>query len=846
MPVSNANNLASLLRPAATLAKIATSSASGSTLNRFVHSSNTWSRSASSSSSPPSGAVDYLRDGERDYYHEDPEFLLSRDLSSILCDSDVVHPPQSQMTSGYSTSVNVYEAPWLSNISNSNVHMHKKQVSRERRRKFSKVGQDTSVDRLIALCADKHGADATVEVFTKLGRETGLIEYNTLIRSCIEKARMIDNEEESLKQLSNAYKFLRSMRDQGFQLCEDSYGQVLMYLTEVGMVPEFHFYCELIRDGNDDSIPNIAYYEMLLWIKTNNHDTLEEICYNLALYDGEDKHTFQETYLLAMCDGDYSKELFMQLVKTLDITKVTSMKSLTKIFKALGKLMLQNIAEKFFLDLKSTDIEGENILSFIFEYSTNVPNLAVEDVVRNFKVLHEDIDVTPTSVQYSRLIKLSCESCKVHTALDLVDQMHKQGLTLPMEAFHSILDACEESCEYNLVRRMHSIISCHDLKPNCETFRKMIILSVKMKDFAGAYNLISDLEKFKLTPTPGMYNAIMVGYFHEKNIHGGLMVLKQMEDAGVKPDSLTFSCLISHCNCEDDIIKCFKEMQFSGLPATTHVYMALINAYVSCGQFEKAKQVIFEKGIPIKNLNEVKSVLVSALAVHGHVSDALEMYEKIKQDKCNLEPRAVFSLIDHLQSDGELSRLIQLLDGLNDQDQWVRACFKVVAYCVRHEDLSSAIELLRKLKDVFSDDEMTLEFLFDEVFFRFVEKEPTTLHFGWNLLQAIKKDFGLRPSRKCLDFLLRACVSARDPLTCSKIWREYREAGIVYNSLSYLRMYQAVLALGSRKSAAKLLREIPKEDPHIRAVIHACQAAYGDSTTVGDKKNKKHVKSKHE
>ncbi|XP_019166600.1 PREDICTED: acyl-coenzyme A oxidase 3, peroxisomal-like [Ipomoea nil] len=57
------------------------------------------------------------------------------------------------------------------------------------------------------------------------------------------------------------------------------------------------------------------------------------------------------------------KEQFLQLLNTLDITKVTSMKSLTCIFKSLGKLMLENIAEKCFLDLKTNVyVSGENSL----------------------------------------------------------------------------------------------------------------------------------------------------------------------------------------------------------------------------------------------------------------------------------------------------------------------------------------------------------------------------------------------------------------------------------------------------------------------------------------------------
>lgn len=54
---------------------------------------------------------------------------------------------------------------------------------------------------------------------------------------------------------------------------------------------------------------------------------------------------------------------------------------------------------------------------------------------------------------------------------------------------------------------------------------------------------------------------------------------------------------------------------------------------------------MFDKGVPVKNLNEIKSVLVSALASHGEMPDALKIYEELRQTEYNLEPRAIISLI---------------------------------------------------------------------------------------------------------------------------------------------------------------------------------------------------------
>lgn len=45
---------------------------------------------------------------------------------------------------------------------------------------------------------------------------------------------------------------------------------------------------------------------------------------------------------------------------------------------------------------------------------------------------------------------------KVHVAIDIVDEMSKAGLTSSTDALNSILIACEENYEFNLVCRFDS------------------------------------------------------------------------------------------------------------------------------------------------------------------------------------------------------------------------------------------------------------------------------------------------------------------------------------------------------------------------------------------------------
>ncbi|KAH6835532.1 hypothetical protein C2S53_015625, partial [Perilla frutescens var. hirtella] len=731
---------------------------------------------------------------------------------------------------------NVLVLPWLERLSNHSISLLRKEVSQDRKQKWVFKNTLTSrYKRLVKMCATKLGSDTAVELFGRLGRENGLKEFNSLIKICIEKARETTDEDESLQQIYMAYQILKLVRESGFQLEEETYGQFLMYLIDFGMSEEFFFFHELIREENPDSLPHLTYYEMLLRIRVGNEEEIQELCLSVAT-ENDERFYRQEGLLLALYESE-RKEEFLMLLETLDIAKVTSVAVLECIFRGLGKFLMEPFAERFLLVLKGSDIRAEDISNLILEYAISIPNLPVEGIVKKFRALHTDFEVLATSAQYEKLIRYSCESFKVHDALNVVDEAFESGIALSLETFHSVLEACDRSCEFNLAHQIYSRISHHNLEPNNETLRRMVLLCVKMKDFEGAYELIDDWKK-NSKPTTSMYNVILAGYFREKNVQSAQNVLKQMEDAGVKPDAMTYSYLIANSQREKDITKYYDDMSRLGITPTKQVFMALINAYASFGNFENAKEVILNKKIPVKYLKEIKSVLIGALASNGQASDALEMYEEMKEAKCDLDPKAIKNLIEHFQSEGQLNKSLELLEELNDSPHWVDACFRVISHCVLHKNLRSTVNLLKQLKDKFIDAEVALEVLFDEVFCLYAEQEPTDMQFGLDLLEAIKEEVGLRPSRKSLDFLLSACTNAKDAESSFLIWKEYNRAGLPYNVLSFVRMYQALLASGDKKSAAKLLNKIPKDDAHVCCVIKACQQTYVKAEPAKSKKKK--------
>ncbi|KAK4795353.1 hypothetical protein SAY86_013347 [Trapa natans] len=765
---------------------------------------------------------------------------LSSDISSVL--SDTSPGPNIETEKLLET---VLDIPWLSNT-NPLLSSRQKEVSRVRKQKWVfKCTQDRRFQQLIKTCTEKIGAEAAMTVFQKLGRETGIKEYNALINVCIQKAKDADDDDIALQEVYNAYHLLGIMKEQGLELDEPTYGPLLRYLVDAGMENGFHHVTELVNGNSENSILKFSYYEMLLYVNINDEKKLRQLCDKAMATDEKEKHDVIGNYLMALCESGNLREEILLLLDVLDITRISSRRLVIEIFKWLGRQQKDSIAQKFLLAINDYG-EVEDLSEFIFSYVANLPNLLVEDVILKYKSLHEKLKVVHSSASYEKLISHCCNLREVYTVLDLADEMVDIGLVLDLEVLHAILHAIEEAREYILVSRIRSLICRQNLIPNAETFRRLINLVIRMKDFNAAYDMLDDMEKQNVKPTATIYNIIMAGYFREKNFYRAKMVLKQMEAANVKPDSQTFSYLISNSDSEGEIIKYYEEMKQTGLQLTKQIYVSLISAYATCGQIEKAKQVMNEKRIPIKNLNEIKSALVSVLASNGQISDALGVYDEIKNNKSSLEPKAVLCIIDNLQrEDGQLDRMLEVLKELEeaDSDIWTDGCCRVLLYCVRFNHISVAVDLLKQLEDVTRDNEMGMEIVIDEVYSVVAEGDPAILQGGLDLFHAIKKDLGISPSRKVYDFLLTACVYTKSLENSLKIWKEYQDAGLPYNVVSFLRMYQALVACGDYMTAKVFRKKIPKDDPHVRYILEEYDRIYAGSTSQGEKKNKNKKKN---
>lgn len=193
---------------------------------------------------------------------------------------------------------NILDIPWFSNAPTTCTNQWRKELSRSRKEKFIfKNTESRRFTKLMTMCANKLGTETTLEFFSKLGRETGVKEYDALIKVCIDKARCSSNEEDSLVQIHKAYQLFLSMKDRGIQIEEESYSPFLIYLIDMKMVQEFQMFSKFFKDENPRSNSRIGYYEMLLWLRVGNEAKIQELCRSVVVASDEVNYGLAGSFL---------------------------------------------------------------------------------------------------------------------------------------------------------------------------------------------------------------------------------------------------------------------------------------------------------------------------------------------------------------------------------------------------------------------------------------------------------------------------------------------------------------------------------------------------------------------
>jgi hypothetical protein len=227
---------------------------------------------------------------------ENPSGGFTKEILSILNGPDDAEelrgaqaPPEESEDAEESVVNRILDTEWFAAPPPSNpLAAWRKEVAREKKKRYIfKNTESRRFTRLMQKCADKLGAEPALEFFGKLGRDTGAKEFNALIRICLGKAKECMDIDSAVEHIYRAYRLFELMRERGYQIVEDCYGPFLLYLVDVGMSEEFDMFSVFFKDANPRSSSRIAYYEMLLWIRAQDEEKIQELCRSVEDFNEE-------------------------------------------------------------------------------------------------------------------------------------------------------------------------------------------------------------------------------------------------------------------------------------------------------------------------------------------------------------------------------------------------------------------------------------------------------------------------------------------------------------------------------------------------------------------------------
>ncbi|KAH9293985.1 hypothetical protein KI387_040812, partial [Taxus chinensis] len=162
-------------------------------------------------------------------------------------------------------------------------------------------------------------------------------------------------------------------------------------------------------------------------------------------------------------------------------------------------------------------------------------------------------------------------------------------------------------------------------------------------DFAGRYvhkmwNLTEVMQGCSKKCLNEMWShglQLIGGYAQNGLVEKSLESFKEMQLAGIKPDSSTFASILPACVKLGDLeqgIEIHQKIIESGFFVGYVVVNALIDMYAKCGSIQKARK-LFDK---MHHPNVVSwNAMIAGYAMHGYSKDALKLFELMKHSGTN-------------------------------------------------------------------------------------------------------------------------------------------------------------------------------------------------------------------
>ncbi|XP_059069450.1 pentatricopeptide repeat-containing protein At2g39620-like [Cryptomeria japonica] len=213
-----------------------------------------------------------------------------------------------------------------------------------------------------------------------------------------------------------------------------------------------------------------------------------------------------------------------------------------------------------------------------------------------------------------------------HETVTLFHHMQQTGFQPDKFTFASVLPACAKMGALEQGMDIHQSIKDRGILSD------VIVVSALVDMYTKCGRIDKARELFDKMPQRDVFSwtAMISGYAQNGFVDKALETFKQMQLAGVKPNSTTFASILPACakmRAFEQGIDIHQSIKEGGFLSDVRVATALINMYAKCGDMDKARE-LFDK---IRQRDVISwNAMIAGYAQGGFVDKALETFKQMQ------------------------------------------------------------------------------------------------------------------------------------------------------------------------------------------------------------------------
>ncbi|XP_044467514.1 pentatricopeptide repeat-containing protein At2g33680-like [Mangifera indica] len=215
-------------------------------------------------------------------------------------------------------------------------------------------------------------------------------------------------------------------------------------------------------------------------------------------------------------------------------------------------------------------------------------------------------------------------------AINLFLELLDHGIFCDSSSLVTVIDACSECRNLEFGLQLHGFVIKLGHLGDASIGTGLVDLYAKCGNLKSARMLFDGVSG----KNAALFNALLVGFMETNgaNEEDAMLLFSQQRLAGMRPDNVTFSRLISQSANKSCLVRGSSLHGYSiksGYETDLIVGNALISMYAKCGSIEDAYQMF--KGMSGHNVVSWNAIL-SAYALHGQGKKALLLFKEMKHE----------------------------------------------------------------------------------------------------------------------------------------------------------------------------------------------------------------------